>query len=278
MVVVKAAKAAKAVVVVSKCNEQKNMLSKNKMWQALLNFLFGTDEGHEPLHLNPEKYGNLPMELQQEILRLNDHNCGKFLRGLQPFHTNSLDNYPDARRFFRKTVLYSLKQFCTRVSSLELFKDASIHPTSTWRRDGSPIPSLPLILRIHETIREVEANPDMTGTDLAERCKRISDWKNELVQMPAEFQKMIRQIEYLRRTYAANHNIGIPPDLGGKLETYKIDGEDVYIDFYYAFLQVLVEDLGYDDVMINLDYAIQDLQSNIPHDHHLLPSVLQPIV
>lgn len=230
--------------------------------------------------MNPEKYRNLPLELQHKILRMN-RNCGQFVKGLQPFRTENLDDYPDARRFFRKTVLYSLKQFCNRVSSLKLYKRSTIHPTSTWRVDGSPMPALPLITRIYQTIQEIEADPDMTGRELAERCKRISDWKHELVQMPTAVRNMVRHFDNFRASYAQNPSTArLPPHFGGKIEIFTMDPDSIFeplVDDSYGSMAEIADFPT--DVMNNIDQLMQqEIQTEIPHDNQRLKSVLQPIV
>jgi hypothetical protein len=149
-------------------------------------------------------FDNLPIELQEnirhfapsyifpvDIQKLNAlGNCGAFLQNLEPVRADQIDAQPLLREAFHEVVLRSLVGFHKRVNKLRLYRKARIRYPYKDMLDPE-FNHNPLIERIRLAIEDVSAHPDMPAADLMERCKRISEWKNELRQMPEKFSMIL---------------------------------------------------------------------------------------
>lgn len=222
------------------------------MWQSIVDFFYGPPT-------------NLPIELRREIRTFADHNCGSFLQSIQPFRPESFDDHPEAREFFRKTVLYSLKKFCESVTTLHLYKRSW-----SWMPDVNNDDEAPLVCRIQNTIRDVESKPNMSGKELADKCKKISQWKTELRQLHQDFHDLLD-------IFPLQDYFGYMAILSS-LKVFKLralnlrplDLHEYMREMYYNYTHFQVMDPDF------LHY-IQEIETEMLHDDASLDIVLQSI-
>lgn len=235
---------------------------------------------NHPINMN--SFNNLARDLQRQIRTLSapnhipfhrsgiNKNCGYFLQSLQPFPPANFDHHPEAREFFRKTVLYSLKNFCKRVTTLRLYKRSSLRCFHV----NDDEDEFPLVYRIRDTITDIESKPNMSGQELADKCKRIAIWKREIRGMPILFRDLLQIFKNMLSSNPTNYLA----QYAGILESLKVfnlrpfhdlDGEMRFLS--YPFMP---EDIR----QILLQKYIQMLETEMSHDNARLDFVLKPIL
>jgi hypothetical protein len=226
-------------------------------------------------------YSKVPDELKAEIRDLvgpgvifpfdltkflSLKNCGYFLKNMQPFRVEKFDDHPQLRKAFYDAVLKSLKQFRLRVKSLRLYKIA-IHRRNLVHENIFMENAKGLMARINLTIQEVQRTRDMRGEALAERCKRITEWKKEIKEMVFEFPRILMHFERFINEFP---NYEIPKNFMGNVEVFELPAFLCSLSGFLD-LQRYFSSLG-----IARDIALF-IKDGMEHDNKYLDLVLSPL-
>jgi hypothetical protein len=196
-------------------------------------------------------------------------NCGYFLQNMQPFRVEKFDDHPQLRKAFHDAVLKSLKQFCSRIKSLRLYKFATVHYKEKSKNDPF-YNAKELMARITMTIQEVQGTPNMRGVELAERCKRITEWKKEIKEMAFEFPRILMHFERFVNEFP---NYKIPKNFMGNVEVFnpKLIARGWYEDILF------IQDDHHDDALELAQESALIIKRGMEHDNKYLDVVLSPL-
>jgi hypothetical protein len=204
-------------------------------------------------------------------------NCGYFLKNMQPFRVEKFDDHPQLLKAFNDAVFKSLNQFCSRIKSLRLYKFATCH----YYEKGIWVPihddENSLMSRITLTTDEVRRNrnmrdPYMRGKDLAERCKRITEWKKEIKEMAFEFPRILMHFERYVNEFP---NYKIPEDFMGNVEfEYPLPRQ---IPRYEDILWLQEYDEDAEDALELAQQCVSQIRRGMEHDNKYLDVILSPL-